>query len=145
MIIIIPKDEVGEGGKMDLAKMMPLAQHLGIEISEAKPDQVVGQLLVRPELCTAGQIAHGGTIMALADCVSAIGAYLALPSGAQMTTTIESKTNFLGSAAENSLLIAEATPLKIGKRLSVWQCQIRTESGADVALIIQTQLVLWPA
>lgn len=136
---------MGEGGNMELATMMPLAQHLGIEISEATPDKVVGQLLVRPELCTIGQIAHGGTIMALADCVSAIGAYLALPSGANMTTTIESKSNFLGSAPQASHLVAVATPVKIGKRLSVWQCQIRTHDGSDVALMTQTQLVLWPA
>ncbi len=130
---------------MELAEMMPLAKHLGVEIGDASPEQVVGQLLVRPEFCTAGQIAHGGTIMALTDCVAAIGAYLALPAGAHMTTTIESKTNFLGSAPQGSRLMATATPVKIGKRLSVWQCHIRTEDGTDVALVTQTQLVLWPA
>ena len=69
---------------------------------------------------------------------------LTLPDGASGTTTIESKTNFLGGGPVGSLLVGEATPVKIGKRLSVWQTRIRTDDGADIALVTQTQLVLWP-
>lgn len=130
---------------MDLAKMMPLAAHLGVEIDTATAEQVVGYLTVRPELCTAGEILHGGTIMAFADCLGAAGAYLALPKGANMTTTIESKTNFLGGASIGTRLIGTADVVKAGKRVSVWQTRIRTEAGDDVALITQTQLVLCPA
>lgn len=130
---------------MDYAAMMPLAKHLGVEVTAASASQVQGQLFIRPEYCTAGSIAHGGTIMALADCLAAIGAYLALPEGASMTTTIESKTNFLGSAPAGEMLIGEANVVKAGKRLSVWQCRLTTEAGEDVALVTQTQLVLWPA
>ena len=68
-----------------------------------------------------------------------------LPEGATGTTTIESKTNFLGAGPLGSTLVGEATPVKIGKRLSVWQTRIRTEDGAEVALVTQTQMVLWPA
>src|SRR3546814_12665838 len=71
--------------------------------------------------------------------------FRSLPEGATGTTTIESKTNFLGAGPVGSVLVGEATPVKIGKRLSVWQTRIRTEEGADVALVTQTQLVLWPA
>ena len=86
-----------------------------------------------------------GAIMAFADCLGAVGAFLTLPEGATGTTTIESKTNFLGAGPVGSVLVGEATPVKIGKRLSVWQTRIRTEDGADVALVTQTQMVLWPA
>ena len=51
----------------------------------------------------------------------------------------------LGAGPVGSVLIGEATPVKIGKRVSVWQTRIRTEDGAEVALVTQTQLVLWPA
>ncbi|PZQ23255.1 MAG: phenylacetic acid degradation protein [Sphingopyxis macrogoltabida] len=130
---------------MDFAAMMPLAATLGISIDEASGERVAGRLPVRPEICTAGHIVHGGTIMAFADCLGAVGAFLTLPEGASNTTTIESKTNFLGAGPVGSVLVGEAVPVKIGKRLSVWQTRIRTEDGADVALVTQTQMVLWPA
>src|SRR3546814_8713117 len=77
--------------------MMPLAATLGVLIDEGSKDRVAGKLPVRPEICTAGGIVHGGVIMAFADCLGAVGAFLTLPEGASGTTTIESKTNFLGA------------------------------------------------
>ena len=130
---------------MNFAAMMPLAGTLGVEIDKAGKDGVAGRLAVRPDICTAGHIVHGGAIMAFADCLGAVGAFLTLPEGASGTTTIESKTNFLGAGPEGSVLVGEATPVKIGKRVSVWQTRIRTEAGEDVALVTQTQMVLWPA
>ncbi|MBB6424488.1 PaaI family thioesterase [Sphingopyxis sp. JAI128] len=130
---------------MDFAASMPLAGTLGVTIHEGSREGVVGRLPVRAEICTAGGIVHGGAIMAFADCLGAVGAFLTLPEGASGTTTIESKTNFLGAGPVGATLVGEATPVKIGKRLSVWQTRVRTEDGAEVALVTQTQLVLWPA
>jgi uncharacterized protein (TIGR00369 family) len=130
---------------MDFSAMMPLAGTLGVEVEMAGKDRVAGRLPVRADICTAGHIVHGGAIMAFADCLGAIGAFLTLPKGASGTTTIESKTNFLGAGPEGSVLVGEATPVKVGKRVSVWQTRIRTDDGEDVALVTQTQLVLWPA
>ncbi|ALJ13074.1 MULTISPECIES: PaaI family thioesterase [Sphingopyxis] len=130
---------------MDFAAMMPLAGTLGVMIHEGSKERVAGKLLVQPEICTAGNIVHGGAIMAFADCLGAVGAFLTLPEGASGTTTIESKTNFLGAGPVGAMLVGEATPVKIGKRVSVWQTRIRTEEGAEVALVTQTQMVLWPA
>jgi uncharacterized protein (TIGR00369 family) len=130
---------------MDFTAMMPLAKTLGVTIDEGTKNRVAGKLPVRADICTAGHIVHGGAIMAFADCLGAVGAYLTLPEGASGTTTVESKTNFLGAGPLGAVLVGEATPVKIGKRLSVWQTRIRTEDGTDVALVTQTQLVLWPA
>ncbi|MGQ2931154.1 MAG: PaaI family thioesterase [Sphingopyxis sp.] len=130
---------------MDFGAMMPLAGTLGVTIHEGTKERVAGKLPVRAEICTAGNIVHGGAIMAFADCLGAVGAFLTLPEGAAGTTTIESKTNFLGGGPVGSVLVGEAIPVKVGKRVSVWQTRIRTEEGADVALVTQTQLVLWPA
>ncbi|MBJ7500169.1 MAG: PaaI family thioesterase [Sphingopyxis sp.] len=130
---------------MDFAAAMPLAGTLGVTIHEGRKERVVGKLPVGAEICTAGGIVHGGAIMAFADCLGAVGAFLTLPEGASGTTTIESKTNFLGAGPVGSVLVGEATPVKVGKRLSVWQTRIQTEDGADVALVTQTQMVLWPA
>ena len=127
---------------MDFTAMMPLAGTLGVTIHEGSKDRVAGKLPVRPDICTAGHIVHGGAIMAFADCLGAVGAFLTLPAGAKGTTTIESKTNFLGAGPEGSVLVGEATPVRIGKRVSVWQTRITTEAGDDVALVTQTQMVL---
>lgn len=126
----------------NLADSMPFSSLMGVEVSEASAERVVGTLTVRADLCTAGHILHGGAIMAFADALGAIGAFLTLPQEAKGTTTIESKTNFLGAAPEGSIVRGEATPVKIGRTLSVWQTRIDTADGRQVALVTQTQLVL---
>jgi uncharacterized protein (TIGR00369 family) len=120
---------------------MPLADLLGIEILEAAPSRVVARLTVREALCTSGPILHGGVFMALADTIGAVGASLNLRPG-DHTTTIESKTNFLGSAAVGSVITAEALPIHIGRRSSVWQTRVTSEGGKLLALVTQTQLVI---
>ena len=114
---------------------------MGVEVKEATVDKVVASMLVRPDLCTGGNICHGGAYMAFADTVGALGTVLNLPAGAR-TTTIESKTNFLGSAGVNTRVTAEATPLHRGKTTQVWQTMIRSEAGKLCAVVTQTQMVL---
>ena len=120
---------------------MPFANLMGVEIVERAKDRVVGRLLVRPDLCTAGNILHGGAFMAFADALGAIGGFLNLVPGAR-TTTIESKTNFLGAAREGTTITGEATPLHVGRSSSVWQTRITAEDGRLVALVIQTQMTV---
>ena len=123
---------------------LPVAEVLGLKFTEASETGVKAEMVVRPELCTRPAILHGGAVMAFADTLGAAATVLNLPEG-KGTTTIESKTNFLGGGPVGSILVGEAIPVKIGKRLSVWQTRIRTEEGAEVALVTQTQMVLWPA
>jgi uncharacterized protein (TIGR00369 family) len=123
------------------AELLPLARHLGIEVVEAEPKRVVARLTVTEPVCTSGGILHGGAFMALADTAGAIGASLNLPEGAG-TTTIESKTNFLGSAKLGVTVTAESTPVHVGRRSSVWQTRITNPEGKLLALVTQTQLVL---
>src|SRR5689334_17502988 len=75
-----------------IVENQPFPRLMGVEIVSADKDKVRAQLLVRPDLCTAGHIMHGGAIMAFADTLGAIGAVLNMPREAN-TTTIESKTN----------------------------------------------------
>lgn len=125
------------------ADRMPFSRLMGVEVTEASPDRVAGRLEVRADLCTAGGVLHGGAVMAFADALGAIGAVMSLPEGANGTTTIESKTNFLGAAREGSAVVAEATPLHRGGRTSVWTTRISREAdGKPVAQVTQTQLVL---
>jgi len=126
----------------NLAETMPFSKLMGVRIVEADATRVTGELTVRADLCTAGGIMHGGAIMAFADALGAVGAFLNLPDGANGTTTIESKTNFLGATPCGDTVTAIATPVSVGRRLSVWQTQITRSDGKAVALVTQTQMVL---
>ena len=124
------------------ADAMPFSRLMGVRVTDAKPDRIVGDLTVRDDLCTAGGIMHGGAIMAFADALGAVGAFMNLPEGAGGTTTVESKTNFLSAAPAGQRVTGVATPVSLGRRLSVWQTEIVREDGRKVALVTQTQMVL---
>jgi 1,4-dihydroxy-2-naphthoyl-CoA hydrolase len=122
---------------------LPFAALLGIHFTNASPDRVTAELLVREELCTRPAILHGGAIMAFADTLGAAATVLNLAPGAS-TTTIESKTNFLAPAPVGSKILGETTPIHRGRRTMVWQTKITNEAGRAVALVTQTQMVLEP-
>jgi 1,4-dihydroxy-2-naphthoyl-CoA hydrolase len=114
---------------------------LGMQLQEVTPERVVARLTVRSELCTVGEIMHGGAIMTFADTLGAVATIVNLPPGSR-TTTIESKTNFLGAARLNTEVIAECTPLHRGKQTMVWQTKVQSAEGRLIAVVTQTQLVL---
>ena len=116
---------------------------LGIQLVDVTPDKVLATLTVRPDLCTTGKILHGGAIMAFADTLGAIGTVASMPQG-HGTATIESKTNFIGGAAEGSVVTGECTPVHKGRTTQVWQTRITNAQGKLVALVTQTQIVLPP-
>ena len=120
--------------------MLPFAKLLGMTFTGAEPDRVTAELVVRDDLCTRPAVLHGGAIIAFADTLGAAGAILNLPEGA-WTTTIESKTNFVGPAPLGSCVRGEATPIHRGRTTMVWQTRVTTEAGRLVALVTQTQLV----
>ena len=121
---------------------MPFAELKGVKFTEADKDRVIAKMVVRPDLCTLHHTIHGGAIMALADSVGAAATVINLPEDAKGTTTIESKTNFIGGAKEGSTIIATATPVHRGRRTQVWQTRLETEDGKLVAVVTQTQMVL---
>jgi 1,4-dihydroxy-2-naphthoyl-CoA hydrolase len=124
------------------SRPLPFAVLMGVTFTEALPDRVTATLLVREDLCTLGNVIHGGAIMAFADTVGAAATIINLPEGAQGTTTIESKTNFIGAAKAGITLRAVATPVHRGRRTQVWQTRIETAEGKLVAMVTQTQMVL---
>ena len=121
---------------------MPFAELKGVTFTEAEKDRVVARMLVRADLCTLNHTIHGGALMAFADSVGAAATVINLPEDAKGTTTIESKTNFIGSAREGTTITATATPVHRGRRTQVWQTRIESEEGKLVAVVTQTQMVL---
>jgi len=114
---------------------------LGIDLTEATKERVLATLAVRQDLCTIGNALHGGAIMAFADTLGAVGTVMNLPP-AHRTTTIESKTNFIGGAPLGSKVTGESTPLHRGRTTQVWQTRITSEAGKLVAIVTQTQMVI---
>jgi 1,4-dihydroxy-2-naphthoyl-CoA hydrolase len=120
---------------------LPFADLLGIDLVSAAPEKIVGEMTVRPELCTRPDVLHGGAIMAFADTLGALATIANLKDGAG-TTTIESKKSFIGPAPVGSRIVGETTPIHRGRRTMVWQTRITTTEGKLVAVVLQTQLVL---
>jgi uncharacterized protein (TIGR00369 family) len=120
---------------------LPLAELLGLRLTDAAPDRITAELVVRQELCTNPAVLHGGAIMALADSLGAYATLLNLKDG-RTTTTLESKTNFFAPAPLGSRVFAECTPLHRGRRTMVWQTRITGESGRLLAIVTQTQMTL---
>jgi len=121
---------------------MPLCASLGISAGDFAAERVTLHLDWAEHLCTNAGILHGGAIMALADSAGAAVAFFNLPSGAVGTSTIESKTNFLG-AVTSGTVTASATPLHCGSTTIVIETEIR-HGDRLIAKVTQTQAVLQP-
>jgi 1,4-dihydroxy-2-naphthoyl-CoA hydrolase len=124
----------------DLVATVPFAGVLGMTVAAAEPGEVTGQMPWAPEHCTAGGVLHGGALMAFADTLGAVCAFLNLPEGAT-TSTIESKTNFF-RAVRGGEVAGVSRPLHVGRSFIVVQTQLSDDEGRSVALVTQTQAVL---
>ena len=114
---------------------------MGVQLTEVTLDGVQATMIVRPDLCTAGGICHGGSYMAFADTLGAVGTIVNLPPG-KSTTTTDSSTKFMAGAKVNTTLSAISKPLHKGRTTQVWQTELRNSEGKLCAVVTQTQLVL---
>jgi uncharacterized protein (TIGR00369 family) len=119
---------------------MPHALELGIELQDASPESVTATMPYLERHTTLGGALHGGALMAFADSLGAVCAFLNLPEGAG-TSTIESKTNFLRGVTSGRVS-GTAKPIHAGRRTIVVQTELRDDAGKLVALTTQTQAVL---
>lgn len=126
-----------------LHEAVPLAQTLGMRAADLTPAAVTLELDWAPELCTSGGVLHGGALMALADSAGAVCAFLNLPDGSDGTSTIESKTNFVGAVTQGTVT-ASSSPLHVGRSTIVVETSIHDSDDRLVAKITQTQAVMWP-
>ena len=122
---------------------MPFAATLGIETLAAAADEVRARLAHSEAFTTTGGALHGGVIMAPADACGGMCASFSLSEGATGTTTIESKTNFLGAVRAGSVTIT-AQPVHAGSTTIVVQTDATDDKGRLISRSIQTQAVLYP-
>lgn len=120
-----------------------LPGHLGIVITEVGASRVSGELPVVEAVMAPNGYLHAGTIVTLADTVSGYGCIANLPADASGFTTIELKSNHLGTTLEGTI-VAVATPVHRGKTTQVWDAVVtHKESGRTLALFRCTQLILY--
>ena len=115
---------------------------LGIQIDEIEEGHVRMHLPLRPELLAPNGYLHAGTVVALADSACGYGCIASLPEGATGFTTIELKTNFLGTALDGTLH-CESSRVHGGRTTQVWDATVTNEGGKTLALFRCTQLLLY--
>src|SRR5688572_9152394 len=99
---------------------------MGIEILSLQPGHLTSRLSLRPELLAPNGYLHAATIIALADTTCGYGTIVDLPSGAQNFTTIELKSNFLGTVREGAIACL-ANRVHHGRTTQVWDAQVTDE------------------
>jgi len=124
----------------ELVAAMPFAAGLGLSIDVATPEEVRGGVEFRDDLCTAGGVMHGGALMAAADSLGAVCAFLNLPEGASTATSGSSTTFFRPVRAGR--VTGVSRPVHVGRRAIVVQTELADAEGRAVALVVQTQAVL---
>jgi uncharacterized protein (TIGR00369 family) len=115
---------------------------IGIEVDEIETGRVRMHLPLRSELLAPNGYLHAATVVALADSACGYGCIASLPEGATGFTTIELKTNFLGTALDGTLH-CESSRVHGGRTTQVWDATVTDESGQTLALFRCTQLLLY--
>ena len=115
---------------------------IGIQVDEVEVGRVRMHLTLRDELLAPNGYLHAATVVALADSACGYGCIAALPEGATGFTTIELKTNFLGTALEGTLY-CESRRVHGGRTTEVWDATVTDEAGKTLALFGCTQLLLY--
>ena len=117
---------------------------VGLEILKISPGGVESRLPVRREVMAPNGFLHAASVIALADTSCGYGCVALLPDGASGFTTIELKSNFLGTARDGAIA-CHARPLHLGRTTQVWDAEVTLEgSGTRIAVFRCTQMVLWP-
>jgi 1,4-dihydroxy-2-naphthoyl-CoA hydrolase len=120
-----------------------LPGHLGIVITHAADSEVRGELAVEERHMAPNGFLHAGTVVTLADTCAGYGCIANLPPGATGFTTIELKSNHLGTAKQGTIA-GSAKPVHLGRTTQVWDTIVsHRDSGKTIALFRCTQMILY--
>ena len=117
---------------------------VGVEILAVEEGRITSRLALREELMAPNGYLHAATIVTLADTSCGYGCFVALPENASGFTTVELKSNFLGTKREGAIA-CEAILVHGGRATQVWDATVSDEkSGKKLALFRCTQMILYP-
>ena len=121
-----------------------LPGYLGIEILELAPNSLHSRMPIKKLHFAPNDFLHAASIVALADTSCGYATIAHLPEGAQSFTTIELKSNHMGTVKEGSIACV-ATAQHLGRNTQVWDAVVTDEAnGRKIALFRCTQMILWP-
>ncbi|HEY1392149.1 MAG TPA: PaaI family thioesterase [Methylibium sp.] len=121
-----------------------LPGHLGLVVTESSEGRLRAQLEVQPHLLAPNGYLHAGSVITLADTCAGYGCIAHLPEGASGFTTVELKSNHLGTAL-SGVIECVATPVHLGRTTQVWDSVVtHRDTGKTIALFRCTQMVLYP-
>jgi uncharacterized protein (TIGR00369 family) len=121
-----------------------LPGYLGIEILSVEPGRLTAQLPVKPHLLAPNGYLHAGSVISLADTAAGCACIANLPEGATSFTTIELKSNHMGTAREG-VIACVATVAHMGRTTQVWDVVVTDQAnGKTIALFRCTQMLLYP-
>jgi len=120
-----------------------LPGHLGIVVTHVSESRTEAELAITETLMAPNGFLHAGTVITLADTCAGYGCLVNLPPGAIGFTTIELKSNHLGTARDGTI-VSSAKPAHLGKTTQVWDSVVtHKESGKTIALFRCTQMILY--
>jgi 1,4-dihydroxy-2-naphthoyl-CoA hydrolase len=120
-----------------------LPGHLGIVVTHADGSEVAAEIAVTDTHMAPNGYLHAGTVVTLADTCAGYGCILNLPPGATGFTTVELKSNHLGTAKEGTI-VGSAKPVHLGKTTQVWDTVVTHKgTGKTIALFRCTQMILY--
>ena len=117
---------------------------LGIEFDSVETGLVSSRLFVERRHMAPNGFLHAASVIALADTSCGYGSQVSLPAGATGFTTVELKSNFMGTAAAGDVITCRAWLVHGGRSTQVWDAEVFDESGRTMALFRCTQMVLYP-
>lgn len=127
-----------------IAQSENLPRHLGIELTHLAPLELHSRMVLQPHHFAPNTYLHAGSVVSLADTTAGFATYAHLPDGAQSFTTIELKSNFLGTAREGAIT-CRAFAQHLGRNTHVWDAEVIAEqTGKKIALFRCSQMILWP-
>lgn len=115
---------------------------IGIRFTHVEYGLVRAELTLRDELLAPNGFLHAASVVALADTSCGYGTRVLLPLEASGFTTIELKSNHLGTAREGTVT-CEARSVHAGRTTQVWDAEVRGPAGKVMALFRCTQAVLY--
>jgi uncharacterized protein (TIGR00369 family) len=115
---------------------------LGVHVLSLEEGALTAELTVRKELLAPNGFLHAATVIGLADTACGYACIAHLPQTARNFTTIELKSNFLGTATEGTIR-AVAKGVHLGRNTQVWDATVIDPNGKTMALFRCTQMVLY--
>jgi 1,4-dihydroxy-2-naphthoyl-CoA hydrolase len=115
---------------------------LGVEVVSVESGALIGKLAVRPQVLAPNGFLHAATVVGLADTCCGYACIAHLPEGAKNFTTIELKSNHVGTARDG-VITAKATAVHLGRSTQVWDAIVTNGEGKTIALFRCTQMILY--